>query len=58
MRNPLLAKQKTLADINGSGTFDDLTPIISSSPKSWRMRHKLFHGLFAPIRGFTSTSRE
>jgi hypothetical protein len=52
------AKQKPLADVNAGAAFNDLTHIISSLPKSWHIRHKLFHGLFAPIRGFTSTSQE
>ena len=29
----------------------------TSSPKSQRIKHKLFHGLLAPIRGYTSASQ-
>jgi hypothetical protein len=36
----------------------DPTHTASSSPKSRRIKHKLFHGLFAPIRGYTSASQE
>jgi hypothetical protein len=32
--------------------------MASSSPKSQRIKHKLFHGLFAPIRGYTSAGQE
>jgi len=52
------AQQKTLADINAGAALDDLTHIASSSPKSQRIRHKLFHGLLAPIRGYTSADQE
>jgi hypothetical protein len=41
------AKQKTLADVNAGAAFNDFTHGISSSPKSRRIRHKLFHGLLA-----------
>jgi hypothetical protein len=51
------AKEKTLADVNSGTAFDDLTHNASSPPKSRRVKHKLFHGLFAPIRGFTSASQ-
>jgi hypothetical protein len=34
----------------------ELSPIASSSPKSQCIKHKLFHGLLAPISGFTSAS--
>jgi hypothetical protein len=52
------AKQKTLANVNAGAALNDFTHVISSSPKSWRIKHKLFHGLLAPIRGFTSASQE
>jgi hypothetical protein len=52
------AQQKTLADVNAGTALDELTHIASSSPKSQRIKHKLFHGLLAPIRGYTSASQE
>jgi hypothetical protein len=51
------AQQKALADINAGATLNDFAHIAPSSPKSQRVKHKLFHGLFAPIRGFTSASQ-
>jgi len=52
------AQQKTLADVNAGAALDEPTHIASSSPKSERIKHKLFHGLLAPIRGYTSASQE
>jgi hypothetical protein len=48
---------REVADVNSGAAFDEFTHIASSSPKSQRIKHKLFHGLLAPIRGYTSASQ-